>query len=83
MPPAVTFVGLSPSISVLARALSATLEQQLTTEPAEQVDNSMFRTTIFHLMTLGLKRFVINWRGEEKTFSLSMGKHKRGAGKSR
>lgn len=49
------------AISLLARALSATLEQQLTTEPAEQVYNSIFRSTIFHLMTLGLKKNVINW----------------------
>lgn len=83
VPPAVSFLGLLPSILVLARGLSATLEQQLTTEPAEQVYNSIFRTTIFHLMTLGLKRFVINWIGAEKAFTLSMGKHKKWAGKSR
>lgn len=62
MPPAATLVGLLPFISVLARAPSATLEQQLTAEPAEQVYNSIFRSTIFRLMTLGLKKNVINWR---------------------
>lgn len=39
------------------------MEQQLATQPAEEVHDPIFRTTSFHLMTLGLTKIVINWRG--------------------
>lgn len=54
VPPAGTLLGFMPLLSVSARAVSTTLEQPLTTEPEEHVCNSIFKATVFHLMTLRL-----------------------------
>lgn len=83
VPPAVTLLGLLPSLSVSARALSATLEQLLTAETAEHVCNSIFKTTILHLMTLRLKKGDKLEKDRKSPFSLSVDKQKKWAGKSR
>lgn len=73
VPPTVTLFGFLPSLSVSAGALSTALEQPLTTEPAEHVCNSIFKATLFHLMTLRLKKKAINWRETEKSIFLECG----------